>query len=104
MNKEIEKLLFNPIRLKAISFLMSVEYCNFKALLEITDSTKGNLSIQLRKLNEAGLIKIKKYFKPSPKKTKDIVVVLGYPTTDYSITKKGKKSFEEFYKQLISYK
>jgi len=92
MNKEIEKLLFNPIRLKTISFLITVEACNFKALLEITDSTKGNLSTQLKKLNEAGLIKIEKYFQKS------------YPTTDYSITKKGKKSFEEFYKQLISFK
>jgi len=64
MNKEIEKLLFNPIRLKTISFLMTVETCNFKALLEITDSTKGNLSTQLKKLNEAGLIKkLKNIFK-----------------------------------------
>jgi len=92
MNKEIEKLLFNPIRLKIISFLMTVETCNFKALIDITASTKGNLSVQLKKLNQAGLIKIEKYFQKS------------YPTTDYSITIKGKKSFEEFYKQLMSLK
>ena len=92
MNKEIEKLLFNPIRLKTLSFLMTVETCTFKALLDVTDSSKGNLSIQLKKLNEAGLIKIEKYFQKS------------YPTTDYSITKKGKKSFEEFYNQLLTYK
>ena len=92
MNKEIEKLLFNPIRLKIISFLMTIECGNFKALLEITGSTKGNLSIQLKKLNEANLIKIHKYFQKS------------YPTTDYSITKKGKKSFEEFFNELQSYK
>ena len=92
MNKEIEKLLFNPVRLKIISFLMTVETCNFKALIDITASTKGNLSVQLKKLNQAGLIKIEKYFQKS------------YPTTDYSITIKGKKSFEEFYKQLISLK
>ena len=90
MNKETEKLLFNPIRLKIISFLMTVETCTFKALLNVTDSSKGNLSVQLKKLNEAGLINIEKYFQKS------------YPTTDYSITKKGKDSFEEFYKQLIS--
>ena len=65
MNKEIEKLLFNPIRLKIVSFLMTVETCNFKALLDVTESTKGNLSIQLKKLNEADLIKIKKYFQKS---------------------------------------
>ena len=92
MNKETEKLLFNPIRLKTISFLMTVETCTFKALLNVTASSKGNLSVQLKKLNEAGLINIEKYFQKS------------YPTTDYSITKKGKDSFEEFYKQLISLK
>ncbi|MEJ6699293.1 MAG: transcriptional regulator [Flavobacteriaceae bacterium] len=92
MNKDIEKLLFNPIRLKTISFLMTVETCTFKALLDITASSKGNLSIQLKKLNEADLIKIHKYFQKS------------YPTTDYSITKKGKKSFEEFFNELQSYK
>lgn len=92
MNKEIEKLLFNPIRLKTISFLMTVETCTFKKLLEITDSSKGNLSTQLKKLNDFGLIKIEKYFLKS------------YPTTDYSLTKKGKKSFKEFYEQLISHK
>jgi len=91
MNKEIEKLLFNPIRLKIISFLINVEHGNFKALLEITDSTKGNLSIQLKKLNEAKLIKIKKYFQQS------------YPKTDYSLTKKGRKNFEDFFKQLELY-
>jgi DNA-binding transcriptional ArsR family regulator len=92
MNKEIEKLLFNPIRLKTVSFLMTIETCNFKALIDITGSTKGNLSIQLKKLNEAGLIKIQKYFQKS------------YPTTDYSITNKGKNSFEDFFKQLQSLK
>ena len=92
MNKDIEKLLFNPIRLKTISFMMTVDTCTFKALLDITASSKGNLSIQLKKLNEAGLIKIHKYFQKS------------YPTTEYSITKKGKKSFEEFFNQLHSYK
>ena len=92
MNKEIEKLLFNPIRLKSISFLMTVETCNFKSLTDITSSSKGNLSVQLKKLNEAGLIKVEKYFQKN------------YPTTDYSITKKGRKAFEEFYNQLMSYK
>jgi DNA-binding transcriptional ArsR family regulator len=92
MNKEIEKLLFNPIRLKTVSFLMTVETCNFKALLEVTGSSKGNLSIQLKKLNEAGLIKIDKYFQKS------------YPTTDYSITNEGKNSFEDFFQTITYFK
>ena len=92
MNKEIEKLLFNPIRLKIISFLMTVEYGKFKTLIEVTNATKGNLSIQLKKLNDKGLIKITKYFEKN------------YPKTVCSITKKGSKSFEEFFSQLQSYK
>lgn len=71
---------------------MTVETCTFKALLDVTASSKGNLSIQIKKLNEAGLVKIEKYFQKS------------YPTTDYSITEKGKTSFEDFFKQLQSLK
>jgi DNA-binding HxlR family transcriptional regulator len=92
MNKEIEKLLFNPIRLKIISFLMTVEHGKFKALIEVTNATKGNLSIQLKKLNDKGLIKITKYFEKN------------YPKTECSITKKGSRSLEEFFSQLQSYK
>ena len=71
---------------------MTVETCTFKALLDVTASSKGNLSIQIKKLNEAGLVKIEKYFQKS------------YPTTDYSITEKGKTSFEDFFNQLQSLK
>jgi len=92
MNKEIEKLLFNPLRLKIVSFLMTVETCNFKALIDVTNATKGNLSTQLKNLNDKGLIKIDKYFQKS------------YPTTDYSITSEGNKQFEIFFLQLQSYK
>ena len=38
------------------------------------------------------MLKIDKYFQKS------------YPTTDYSITEKGKTSFEDFFKQLQSLK
>ena len=92
MNNEIEKLMFNPIRLKIISFLMTVEHCNFKALIEVTNATKGNLSIQLKKLNDLKLIKITKCFEKN------------YPKTECSITKRGVKSFENFFSELQSYK
>ena len=53
MNKELEKLLFNPVRLKILSFLFSVESASFKKLMEVSDATKGNISIQIKKLEEA---------------------------------------------------
>ncbi|MBU78966.1 MAG: ArsR family transcriptional regulator [Flavobacteriales bacterium] len=92
MKKDLEKILFNPIRLKVISFLITVDRASFKKLIEISGATKGNMSIQIKKLNEAGFIKIKKQF------------VKNIPLTICKITSKGKKSFEVFFTELQSYK
>ena len=92
MDKNLEKLLFNPIRLKIISFLISVEKANFKKLMEITESSKGNVSTQIKKLENEGLLKINKtYFN-------------NYPLTLCKITNKGKKAFKVFFDNLISIK
>ncbi len=61
----MEKLLFNIIRLKIMSTLISVETCDFNYLLKVTDSTKGNLSIQLKKLAETKHINVKKCLRSS---------------------------------------
>ncbi|MBN09590.1 MAG: ArsR family transcriptional regulator [Flavobacteriaceae bacterium] len=92
MNKDLDKLLFNPIRLKIISFLFSVENTNFKKLIEVSGASKGNLSIQLKKLSGAGYIKIKKSFENN------------YPLTKCRITFNGRKAFENFFKNLESLK
>ena len=60
MNKELEKLLFNPVRLKILSFLFSVENASLKKLMEVSEATKGNISVQIKKLEDAGLIKVRK--------------------------------------------
>ena len=57
MNKELEKLLFNPVRLKILSFLFSIENASFKKLMEVSEATKGNISVQIKKLeDEHGVI------------------------------------------------
>ena len=63
MNKPIDKLLFNPIRLKIISTLINTSKCDFYHLKKITESTQGNLSIQIKKLKENDYINIEKSFK-----------------------------------------
>ena len=63
----------------------------FKKLMEVSGATKGNISIQIKKLEEAGCIKIKKKFDNN------------YPLTSCAITSKGKKSFEIFFQYLKSY-
>jgi len=91
MNKELEKLLFNPVRLKIVSFLIPVESASFKKLMEVSGATKGNISIQIKKLENAGFIKIKKKFENN------------YPLTLCYITSKGKKSFDVFFQFLKEY-
>tara|TARA_B110000459_G_C16367274_1_gene383691 strand:- start:30 stop:323 length:294 start_codon:yes stop_codon:yes gene_type:complete len=91
MNKELEKLLFNPIRLKILSFLFTVESASFKKLIEVSGATKGNISVQIKRLEDAGCLKIKKKFEGN------------YPLTLCNITSKGRKSFELFFISLKSY-
>ena len=91
MNKELEKLLFNPVRLKILSFLFSVENASFKKLIEVSEATKGNISVQIKKLEDAELIKVRKKFEGN------------YPLTLCKITSKGKISFKVFLKSLQSY-
>ena len=91
MNKELEKLLFNPVRLKILSFLFSVENASFKKLMEVSGATKGNISVQIKKLEDAELIKVRKKFKGN------------YPLTLCKITTKGKTSFKVFLNSLQSY-
>ena len=87
----LEKLLFNPVRLKILSFLFSVESASFKKLMEISGATKGNISVQIKKLEDAGLIKVRKKFEGN------------YPLTLCKITSKGKTSFKVFLNSLQSY-
>ena len=91
MNKELEKLLFNPVRLKILSFLFSVENASFKKLMEVSGATKGKISVQIKKLEDAELIKVRKKFEGN------------YPLTLCKITSKGKTSFKVFLKSLQSF-
>ncbi|NBP69314.1 MAG: transcriptional regulator [Cytophagia bacterium] len=91
MLKELDPLLHSQLRLGVMSILMSVESAEFTFLKEKTNSTAGNLSVQLDKLSEAGYILIEKSF--NGKK----------PLTTCSITKKGTKAFEEYVNALKDY-
>ena len=56
----INPLLHNELRLKIMVALDSLESANFMYLCEITESTRGNLSVQLKTLQEAGYIQVNK--------------------------------------------
>ena len=54
---ELDALLHSQLRLAIMSILLSVEEADFVYLKEKTESTAGNLSVQLEKLAAANYIK-----------------------------------------------
>ena len=56
----INPLLHNELRLKVMVALDSLESANFMYLCEITGATRGNLSIQIKTLAEAGYLQVNK--------------------------------------------
>ena len=56
----INSLLHSELRLKIMVALDSLESADFTYLCEITDSTRGNVSIQIATLKEAGYIEVSK--------------------------------------------
>lgn len=89
--RELNPLLHSQLRLAIISILMNVEEADFVFLKEKTESTAGNLSVQLDKLSAAGYISIEKGM--SGKR----------PRTVCAITQEGIKAFEEYVEALRSY-
>ena len=89
--KELDPILHAPLRLAVISLLLSVKEAEFTFIKEKTNSTAGNLSVQISKLKEAGYIDVTKQFKDN------------YPLTICKITPKGVDAFESYVKALQSY-
>src|ERR1700710_837447 len=89
--KELDPILHAPLRLAVVSLLISVKEAEFTFIREKTNSTPGNLSVQINKLKDAGYIEVVKQFKDN------------YPQTLCRITTAGIKAFEEYVKSLQSY-
>ena len=56
----INPLLHNELRLKIMVALDSLESADFVYLCKITDSTRGNLSVQIKTLQDAGYLQVDK--------------------------------------------
>lgn len=91
MFKDLDPLLHSQLRLGVMSLLLTVDSADFTFIKEKTNSTSGNLSVQLDKLHEAGYISIEKSFKGKK------------PLTTCKVTRKGIKAFEEYVNVLKLY-
>ena len=91
MFKELDPILHSQLRLAVMSLLMSVKEAEFTFIKEKTNSTAGNLSVQVQKLKDAGYIEVTKQFKDN------------YPLTTCKVTAKGIEAFENYVKALQEY-
>ncbi|MCX6290641.1 MAG: transcriptional regulator [Bacteroidetes bacterium] len=91
MFKELNPVLHSQLRLAIMSVLISVKEAEFSYLKEKTNSTAGNLSVQLSKLAEEEYISVTKSFRDN------------YPLTTCKVTAKGVKAFDEYVSNLKSY-
>jgi DNA-binding transcriptional ArsR family regulator len=91
MFKELDPILHSQLRLAVMSLLIGVKEADFTFIREKTNSTAGNLSVQVQKLKDAGYIDVVKQFKDN------------YPQTTCKITPQGILAFEDYVKTLQAY-
>ena len=80
----IDEVIHGRIRLGVMAYLADVEVADFNTLKAALSATPGNLSIQLRKLEDAGYVAIEKSF------------VRRKPLTRARITPAGRKAFAAY--------
>ena len=91
MYKDLDPVLNTPVRLAIVSALIKLKQADFAYLQETTATTQGNLSHQIKRLQEAGYIEVIKTFKGN------------YPHTLCKLTAKGRKAFEQYVEDIKKY-
>lgn len=81
---KLDDVIHGRMRLGIMAYLASAEVADFTELKEVLKTTQGNLSVHLRKLEEAGYVEIEKSF-------------LGRkPLTRARLTRSGRKAFTAY--------
>ena len=86
--QQLDDLIHSRIRLAIMAVLVSVDEAEFTLLRKMTKATDGNLSVSLRKLEDAGYIAVKKSF------------VKRKPRSTYQLSRKGHKAFQVYVDRL----
>lgn len=81
---EIDELIHGRLRLGIMAYLANAEVADFNTLKAVLKATQGNLSVQLRKLEEGGYIDIEKSF------------LDRRPITRARMTRAGRKAFAAY--------
>ena len=84
----IDDVIHGRMRLGIMVYLADAETADFTELKTVLEATQGNLSVHLKKLEEAGYVAIDKSFKDNK------------PLTRVSITPTGRKAFAAYLEAL----
>jgi len=84
----VDRTIHEPSRSIILAILSAVESADFLYLLRETGLTKGNLSVHLSKLEEAGYIRIEKTYRGK------------IPMTLCRLTETGRRAFGTYREQL----
>jgi DNA-binding MarR family transcriptional regulator len=88
---DVNRLIHEPSRGVILAILSVVESADFLYLLRETGLTKGNLSVHLSKLEQAGYVNIEKTYRGK------------IPLTLCRMTEKGRKAFDAYRNQLMQF-
>ena len=86
----LDDVIHGKLRLGLMAYLSSVESASFNELKEKAGASDGNLSVHLRKLEEAGYVQIEKQF------------VDRKPHTRASLSDAGRKAWKAYLDQIRS--
>lgn len=85
---KLDDAIHGRLRLGIMAYLADAEAADFNELKAMLEATQGNLSVHLRKLEEAGYVEIVKSFQGRK------------PLTRAHITPKGRQAFADYLEAL----
>lgn len=87
-HSQLDDLIHSRIRLAVMAVLASVKRAEFTFIRNKVNTTDGNLSTHLRKLEESGYVEITKRFEARK------------PVTEVALTEKGADAFAAYVRHL----
>jgi DNA-binding transcriptional ArsR family regulator len=84
----LDRLVHEPARLVILTVLAEAEEVEFRFLESVSGLTKGNLSGHIAKLEDAGYVEVRKFFRGK------------IPATSVKITRSGRSALKTYRQQL----
>ena len=84
----LDPIIHQPVRTQLFACLCSKESVTFSYLKGLLNLSDGNLTTHMRKIIDAGYVKVKKEF------------INNRPRTTYALTDEGRKAFDSYLERL----